>query len=59
MLVAALLWFAAPIAVGRSLKPWELLVVALISLAVLEWWRGRRLRQEREAVESMRDSALW
>jgi len=59
LLLGALLWLAAPIAAGRALRLWEALVAALVILALLEWWRGRRLRRERKQVESMRDSALW
>ena len=59
LLLAALLWVAAPIAIDRALRPWEAVVVAVVILALLEWWRGRRLRREREQVESMRNSALW
>ncbi len=59
LLVAGLLWLVAPVMVGRPLKPWELLGVAIIAFAVLVWWRGRRLRHERRELESMRDSALW
>jgi membrane protein implicated in regulation of membrane protease activity len=59
LLLGALLWAAAPIAMDRALKPWEAFVVAVVILALLEWWRGRRLRRKREQVESMRNSALW
>jgi len=59
LLLGALLWFAAPIGIGRALRPWEALVVAVVILALLEWRRERRLRREREQVESMRNSALW
>ena len=59
LLLGALLWVAAPIAIDRALSPWEAFVVAVVILALLEWWRGRRLRREREQVESMRNSALW
>ena len=59
LLLGALLWVAAPIAIDRALRPWEAFVVAVVILALLEWWRGRRIRREREQVESMRNSALW
>ena len=59
VLLGALLWLAAPAAIGRALKPWEALVSAAVLLALLEWLRVRRLRREREQTESMRDSALW
>jgi uncharacterized membrane protein YdbT with pleckstrin-like domain len=59
LLLGALLWVAAPIGIGRALRLWEMFVLAAIVLVLLEWWRGRRLRREREQVESMRDSALW
>ncbi len=58
-LLSALLWLAAPVAIGRLLRPWEALLVAAAILALLEWWRGRRLRRQREQIESLRDSALW
>ena len=59
VLLGALLWLAAPAAIGRALKPWEARVSAAVLLALLEWLRVRRLRREREQTESMRDSALW
>jgi len=59
VLLATLLWLSAPVAIGRMLRPWEALLVAAGILALLEWWRGRRLRRQREQIESMRDSALW
>lgn len=59
LLLGALLWFAAPAAIGRALSPWEVIVVMTAILALLEWWRGRRRRREREQTESLRDSALW
>jgi uncharacterized membrane protein len=59
LIVAVLLWLAAPAAIGRALKPWEAVVSAAVVLALLEWLRVRRLRREREQTESMRDSALW
>jgi hypothetical protein len=58
-LLAALLWLSAPAAIGRMLRPSEALLAAAGILALLEWWRGRRLRRQREQIESMRDSALW
>lgn len=59
LVVAVLLWLAAPAAIGRALKPWEAVVSAAVVLALLEWLRVRRLRREREQTESLRDSALW
>ena len=59
VLLGALLWLAAPTAIGRALRPWEAFVSAAVLLALLEWLRGRRLRREREQTESLRDSALW
>ena len=59
VLLGALLWLAAPVTIGRALKPWETLVSAIVLLALLEWLRVRRLRREREQTESLRDSALW
>ncbi|NPC58388.1 hypothetical protein [Caenimonas soli] len=58
-LLGGLLWLAAPVAIGRALRPWEALAGAAAILALLEWWRGRRLRREREQIDSLRDSALW
>lgn len=55
----ALLWLAAPVVVARPLERWEVLVVAAAIFALLELWRGLRLRREREQTESLRDSALW
>jgi hypothetical protein len=59
VLLGALLWVAVPAAMDRPLRLWEALVVAAATFAFLEWWRGRRLRREREHAESLRDSALW
>lgn len=59
LLLVALLCVIAPSAIGRALRPWEVIVAAPVILALLEWWRGCRVRREREQVESMRDSALW
>jgi Flp pilus assembly protein TadB len=59
ILLGALLWLAAPVALGRALRPWEACVATAVILLLLEWWRGRRRRQEHEQIESMRDSALW
>jgi hypothetical protein len=57
--LGAVLWVALPDAIGRPLGFWAAFVVAAAALALLEWWRGRRLRREREQTESLRDSALW
>lgn len=59
LLMAALLWLAAPSAIGRALRFWEAITVAAAVLALLEGWRGRRLRRAREQTESVRHSALW
>lgn len=59
LLLGVLLGGMAPIAIGRALRAWELIVLAAVILALLEWWRGRQLRREREQIEGMRDSALW
>ncbi len=59
VLFGLLLWVALPSAIGRPLRLWEVLVLAAAALALLELWRGRRLRREREQTESLRDSALW
>jgi len=59
VLLGALLWVAVPALVGRSLSLWEVFVLAAAALGLLEWWRGRQLRREREHAESLRDSALW
>lgn len=59
VLLGALLLVAVPVVMGRPLRLWEGFVVSAAILAVLEWWRGRRLRREREQIESLRDSALW
>jgi membrane protein implicated in regulation of membrane protease activity len=59
ILLAAMLWLAAPAVIGRALRPWEVSVAAAMVLAILQWLRVRRLRREREQTESLRDSALW
>lgn len=59
LLVAGVAWLVAPAAVGRSLKVWELIAIGAAALGLLEWRRQRRLRLQRQALESIRDSALW
>ena len=59
VLLGALLWALAPVAVGRPLSLWETFVATLAIVLLLEWWRRRRLWREREQLESLRDSALW
>ena len=58
-LLGAVLWVAVPAVIGRSLRLWEVFVLAAAALALLELWRWLRLRREREQTESLRDSALW
>jgi Flp pilus assembly protein TadB len=57
--VTVLAWFLAPSALGRSLRVWELALIAAVVLGLLEWQRQRRLRRYRQELESIRDSALW
>lgn len=59
VLLGALLWVAVPVVIGRPLWLWEAFVTAAAILALMEWWRGRRIRREHEQTESLRDSALW
>ncbi|MGZ5178917.1 MAG: hypothetical protein ACXWC2_00455 [Ramlibacter sp.] len=59
LLVAAIAWVVAPAAVGRSLKAWEVIAIGAAILGLLQWRRQRRLRLQRQALESIRDSALW
>lgn len=59
VLLGALLWVAVPGVIGRPLRFWEALALPAAILALLAWWRGRRLRREREQIASLRDSALW
>ncbi|WP_427911354.1 hypothetical protein ACPWT1_11680 [Ramlibacter sp. MMS24-I3-19] len=59
LVVAAIGWFVAPAAFGRSLKAWELLVLAAASAGILQWQRSRGIRRMRREEDSMRDSALW
>lgn len=59
VLLGAVLWVVAPVAVGRPLSLWEAFVATLAIVLLLEWWRRRRLWREREQLESLRDSALW
>ncbi|OOG40480.1 hypothetical protein B0B52_13335 [Polaromonas sp. A23] len=59
VLLGALLWAVAPVAMGRPLMLWEGVVVAVAIFALLELWRRHRLWREREQTESLRDSALW
>ncbi|MGZ5847947.1 MAG: hypothetical protein ACXWJJ_10775 [Ramlibacter sp.] len=59
LLVAAIAWVVAPTAVGRSLKAWEVIAIGAAILGLLQWRRQRRLRLQRQALESIRDSALW
>src|SRR6478735_3137332 len=40
LVVAAIGWFVAPAAFGRSLKAWELLVLAAASAGILQWQRS-------------------
>ena len=57
--VTLLAWLVGPPAIGRSLKSWELVLVAAVALGLLQWQRQRRLRRHRQEIESIRDSALW
>ena len=57
--VTVLAWFLATSAVGRSLRIWELALIAAVVLGLLQWQRLRRLRRYRQELESIRDSALW
>ena len=57
--LAAAIWLVTPVLSGRQLRLWEVLVVLAAVFAMLEFWRARRLRREREQTENMRDSALW
>ncbi|MFL6691545.1 MAG: hypothetical protein ACJ8GO_01155 [Ramlibacter sp.] len=57
--VTVLAWFLAPSAMGRSLRVWELALIAAVVLGLLQWQRHRRLRRYRQEIESIRDSALW
>ena len=53
------LWALAPLLAGREFQPREVLVIAALAGPLLEWARRRWLRRERQAIESLRDSALW
>ena len=61
--ILALLTTAFSLAVDRAgqarLGIAGALVVGVAAWAALQWVRRRRLRREREQLESMRDSALW
>src|SRR5688572_16871260 len=46
VLLGASLWLVAPLAIGSALSPWEAFVVATVILALVAWWRERRLRRE-------------
>jgi len=59
LLAAAVAWVVAPAAMGRSLKGWEVIAIGAAALGLLQWRRQRRLRLQRQALESIRDSALW
>jgi Flp pilus assembly protein TadB len=59
ILLGALLWVAVPVVIGRPLRFWEAGFATAAILALFEWWRRRRLRRDREQIESVRDSALW
>jgi len=59
ILVAAVAWVIAPAAVGRGLRVWEVIALGGVALALLQWRRQRHLRLQRQALESIRDSALW
>lgn len=59
LVVAAIGWFVAPAAVGRSLKAWEVLALVAASAGLLQWQRSRVIRRMRREEDSMRDSALW
>lgn len=58
-MLGAVLWLAVSALAGRPLNIWEACAVSAAVLAVFEWWRGRRLRRQRQRIESLRDSALW
>ncbi|TWO68440.1 hypothetical protein FN976_22675 [Caenimonas sedimenti] len=58
-MLALALWALAPFLLGRDFRTSELLLVAALAVPLLEWARRRWLRREREAIESLRDSALW
>lgn len=57
--LAAIFWFAAPLALGRELEAWEWALFAAALIGPWAWWRRRRIRREREYLENLRDSALW
>lgn len=59
VVLGVVLWLAIPAVAGRPLNVWEACLVSAAVLVIFEWWRGRRLRRQREHVESLRDSALW
>lgn len=59
VLLGGLLWVAVPVVIGRPLRLWEVFVAVSAILALLELWRGHRLRRAHEQTESLRDSALW
>lgn len=59
ILLGAVIWLAAPVITGRTLNLWEACAVSAVILATFAWWRRRRLRRQREQIETLRDSALW
>jgi Flp pilus assembly protein TadB len=59
LLVTCALWLLAPFILGRNIRSLELVLLAVVTLALFAFWRIRRLRTERMETESMRDSALW
>lgn len=59
IVVVALFWVIAPMAIGRSLATWEIALGALFVVAMQWAWRWRRRRQKRQELEGLRDSALW
>ncbi len=59
IMVVGLFWVVAPMAIGRSLAVWELILSVVILVAMLWTWRWRRQRQKRQELEGLRDSALW
>jgi hypothetical protein len=58
-MLALALWALAPWLVGRAVQAREVLLITAFAAPLLEWARRRWLRRERQALESLRDSALW
>jgi len=59
LLVAVVHWLVAPAALGRALRVWEALAIAVLGLVCAGAWYAHQARRSRAQLEGLRDSALW